>query len=129
MALGAGTYIADDAELGLVAYGGILSEVNGLVTVTTRDPVRKRFFIGPLSLLVSVDAGVIDEFSFDSDGTAVTVTLVQADGAPVAANTVVWLESTGSTSWTVSDEGAVQVRQGWQVALQGATTVNIAPQS
>ena len=123
--LNSGTYVADDEELGMVAYGGILSKGGSAYTVKPRDAVRKRVFIGPLKVLVTVDVGVITEFTFDAaDGTA-EVTLSQMI-APKAAQAVVWVESTGSEKWSVKAEGAKGGRGGWIVPLSGTDSVTVS---
>ncbi|KAK6216054.1 hypothetical protein LQW54_003828 [Pestalotiopsis sp. IQ-011] len=68
-ALGSATYIVADPELGMVAYGGILRLSGTTMTVQPRDHVRKKAFIGPLGLLVSIDAGTIQQFSLEANGT------------------------------------------------------------
>ncbi|CAG9981961.1 unnamed protein product [Clonostachys byssicola] len=117
MALGSGTYVADDENFGLVAYGGILSKgEGGSVVVEPRDAVRKRVFIGPLKLLVNIDAGSIEKFSY-TEGGAVSFTVGQQEGAPHADNVVVWVESTGAQTWAAT--GLSESRGGWQVPLSG----------
>jgi hypothetical protein len=64
LALNSGTYVADDEELGIVAYGGILTRKRCSVVVEPKGPVRRRIFIGPLSVMISVDAGEIQQFSY-----------------------------------------------------------------
>lgn len=128
MALNSGTYVSQDGDLGLVAFGGILTQDGTTATVQPKDSVRKRVFIGPLGLLVTIDAGIIVEFSYESDGSVITVSISQIEGAPVAANSVIWLESTSSVSWTVDAEGVTEARGGWQVALSAETvTVQLVP--
>lgn len=65
LTLSSGTYVVHDRDLGgVVAYGGSLSlsstsDKNTVVaTVQTRDPVRRRVFIGPLGVPTTTDAGV-----------------------------------------------------------------------
>ena len=122
MALNSGAYVADDSDLGLVAYGGILTSNGSSSTVQVKDAVRRRFFVGPLNVLVSIDAGVLEEFTFDSAG-SISVTIAQQDGAPNASQAAVWVESTSSDTWTVGvgEEG----RGGWIVPLSSTTTIEI----
>ncbi|RYP21905.1 hypothetical protein DL765_001981 [Monosporascus sp. GIB2] len=99
MVLGSGTYVVDDKDLGLVAYGGILETTpEGNVNVTPRDPTRKRAFIGPLGVTITIDAGVIDSFTYAGDSGAISVTLSQLPGAPRAASAVMWAETTGNNA-------------------------------
>jgi hypothetical protein len=131
MALNSGTYVAQDQDLGLVAYGGVLQapRSGGVVTVQPRDPVKKKVFIGPLSLLVEIDAGAIDSFSYSLKSKTVSVSLLQSAGAgaPVAKSAVMWLESTSSLSWQVTSKNTAMERQGWKIPLpsHGTVTVNL----
>ncbi|KAH8657757.1 hypothetical protein BX600DRAFT_482431 [Xylariales sp. PMI_506] len=125
LALGSGTYVVDDPTLGLVSYGGALSSQGGTVSVKTKDPVRQRVFIGPLGLLISVDAGIISQIEFETGSTEATVTLSQLDGAPIAAAAILWLETTsGSAKYTVTTPSITQSRGGWQVPL-GSSQVSV----
>ncbi|KZL67426.1 glycoside hydrolase family 43 protein [Colletotrichum incanum] len=130
LALGSGTYVAQDADLGLVAFGGVLeSSSGGRVSVTTKDAVRRKVFIGPLGVLISVDAGIIREFSFDAGTRSLSVTLAQLDGVPKAASAVVWVETTAGTGgFKVTTSGIAQARGGWSVPLSGnSVTVQLGP--
>ncbi|GKT95679.1 LOW QUALITY PROTEIN: glycoside hydrolase family 43 protein [Colletotrichum tofieldiae] len=130
LALGSGTYVAQDADLGLVAFGGVVASASGgRVSVTTRDAVRRRVFIGPLGVLISVDAGIIREFAFDAGARSVSVTLAQLDGVPKAASAVVWVETTAGTGgFKVTTSGIAQARGGWSVPLSGSSvTVQLGP--
>ncbi|KAM0319686.1 hypothetical protein ACHAPQ_010225 [Fusarium lateritium] len=124
--LNSGTYVADDKELGVVAFGGLLSKEGDKYTVKPRDAVRKRVFIGPLKLLVTVDVGSIQEFTFDTAQNAVQVTLSQVKGAPQASKAAIWVESTGAEKWTVKTKGASEGRGGWIVSLPASEPVTLA---
>jgi hypothetical protein len=124
--LNSGTYVADDEELGVVAFGGNLSKEGDKYTVQPRDAVRKRIFIGPLKLLVTVDVGSIQEFAFDTAQNAVQVTLSQLKGAPQASKVAIWVESTGAEKWTVKAKGATEGRGGWIVPLPASEPVTLA---
>jgi hypothetical protein len=130
LTLGSGTYVVQDKDVGLVAYGGILSSYGDNITVETRDPVRKSIFIGPLGVQISIDAGIIESFSFQATSKAISVTLSQLSGVPAAAYAVMWIETTsGSTNYTVTDAEIAQVRLGWQIPLSSnsVTTVQVQP--
>jgi hypothetical protein len=130
MALGSGTYVVDDPSLGLVAYGGVLeSSGDGTVTVQTRDPVRRRVYVGPLGMTVTVDAGIIEDFSFDAGSGAMAVTLTQMDDAPVTNSTVLWVETPGDVkSHAVVAPDVEGSRLGWRVPLSSESVkVDITP--
>lgn len=125
MALNGGVYVADDSEVGLVAYGGILSRDGAAVTVQPRDAVKRRVYIGPLRVMVEIDAGVVDEFTYDEG--SVSLSIVQPAGGPTAEAVVVWIDSRSSTEWSVSNEGATETRGGWRVEFgDGGVTVQLS---
>ncbi|RYP71833.1 hypothetical protein DL770_008071 [Monosporascus sp. CRB-9-2] len=131
MALGSGTYVVDDQDVGLVAYGGILeATAEGNVTVTPRDPTRKRVFVGPLGVTITIDAGVIDSFTYAGDSGAISVTLSQLPGAPKAASAVMWVETTGSTaSYGPTSSAFKQARKGWQIPLTSDKSIDQNPRT
>jgi hypothetical protein len=121
LALGSATYVVDDADLGQVAYGGLLTADGTSITVETRDPVRRRVFIGSLGIFITIDAGIISQFSFDQSSGSVTLTLAQLDGVPAAENAIVWVETTaGTANYTIA--GAEEARGGWQIPLNGSSS-------
>lgn len=130
LTLGTGSYLVEDEDLGLVAYGGSASSgTGGAVTVTPRDAARRRAFVGPLSILLEIDAGVIKEFSYTASDRSVSVTLGQLDGIPTANATNIWVsKESGAAGYTVTGTGVTAARQGWMVPLNAASvTVKVVP--
>ncbi|KAI1080577.1 hypothetical protein F5B20DRAFT_103852 [Whalleya microplaca] len=130
MVLGSGTYVAQHKAFGLVAYGGILeSSVDGIVSVQTQGPVKRRIFIGPLGVTITVDAGSIQGFSYVSPDGNISITLSQPGDMPKAASTVMWVETnSNSISYTVSGTDISQSRMGWQIPLStDSVTVELRP--
>lgn len=129
--LGTGVYLAEDADLGgLVAYGGLLSDDgSGTVTVQPRDVARRKVFVGPLALLVEIDAGVIEEIAYTAGSLSLTVTLGQLANVPTTNSTVLWLSrEEGDAGYTVTGTGVTEARLGWQIPLNsGSVVVNIVP--
>lgn len=128
LVLGSGTYVVQDSVVGLVAYGGVLTSSGSSVSVQTVDPVRRRIFIGPLGVLITVDAGIINNFSYVLSTGAISVTLSQLSGVPVAANAVLWVETTtGTRNYSVTTTGVTKARLGWQIFLSSSSvTVQLA---
>ena len=122
MALGSGAYVVDDKDLGLVVYGGVLETTSeGRVTVQPRDPTRRRIFIGPLGLTVTVDAGIIDSFTYTGSSGDVSITLSQLPGGPKAGSALVWLESNSdAATYSVTTPSISKARGGWQIPLADA---------
>ncbi|KAI1822433.1 hypothetical protein F4861DRAFT_391498 [Xylaria intraflava] len=128
MALGSGTYVAQDSDFGLLVYGGTLTSADAEeVAVTTQGPVRRKIFIGPLGVMITTDAGSIDNFSYKSDQSGISVTLAQLSNGPSTNATVLWVETTsGSAEYKVSSPGIKQARQGWSIPLSSrAVTVEL----
>ncbi|KAI1879261.1 hypothetical protein JX265_002215 [Neoarthrinium moseri] len=128
LALGSGTYVVQDNDLGLVAYGGSLTVDGTVARVETRDAVRRKVFVGPLGVLISVDAGIIQEVVYDTkDHGSLSITLAQLNNGPSAAAAVLWVETTsGSNSYKVRTSGIDQLRGGWRVPLgQKSATVQL----
>ncbi|KAI1377819.1 hypothetical protein F4677DRAFT_413644 [Hypoxylon crocopeplum] len=118
MVLGSGTYVAQHETYGLLAYGGILSASDDLVSVQTTAPVSRRVFIGPLGLSVTVDAGSIRDFSYTNSSGAVSITLTQLPGAPKAAAAVLWIETNDdAVVYRVSSPEASSERLGSRILL------------
>lgn len=127
LVLGSGTYVAQHETFGLLAYGGLLSTENGgKVTVQTNGPVTRRFFIGPLGLTVTIDAGSVRSFTYDGSSGAVSVTLTQSAGPAKAAAAVLWVETNDeSVTYSVSSSNAKSERLGWRIPLTGSGDVVI----
>ncbi|GIJ97921.1 hypothetical protein Aspvir_000027 [Aspergillus viridinutans] len=124
--LASATYVVEDPDLGLVAYGGNLAVNGQLVTVQPRDAVRQRVYIASMGVYIIASAGWIDQFSFArTNAKQVTVRLVP--GPSKATSAIVWVESPGtSTQYKVTSQ-AKSVRGGWQVQLaNGGVEVTIA---
>jgi hypothetical protein len=115
--------------LGLLVYGGTLtsSASTSSVSVSTQGPVRRKVFIGPLGVLITTDAGIIDGFGYTSDGSSISVSLTQLAGGPSATSAVLWVETTsGSAKYTVSSPATSQSRLGWLIPLSSsAVTVQL----
>jgi hypothetical protein len=128
MALSSGTYVADDKDLGIVAYGGILKSHGNSFTVMVRGPVRRRIFVGPLSVLVEVDVGEVQEFSFNVVDGTLSLTVGQTQGVPHASQVVIWVTSTAGDVWSASSqEKVVEDRGGWVMSLgKDAATVELS---
>lgn len=112
-----------------MAYGGVLSNEGGEVSVDVRAPVRRRVFIGPLSVLFEIDAGAISEFNYNAEQGTVSVSVVQQDGSPSASQAAIWVDSTAEESWSASSDGEIsEGRGGWVLSLsgEGATSLSLS---
>ncbi|KAF5646182.1 glycoside hydrolase family 43 [Fusarium sp. NRRL 52700] len=132
--LNSGTYVAMDKQLGMVAFGGTISKVGAQYFVEPKDAVRKRIFIGPFNVMVTVDMGSIKSFNFIPGESNVQIELAQREGAHNVAKTAVWIESTSGEEWELDRArnlmgGAVTFekgRGGWIVPLDRDVTLSIS---
>ncbi|EPQ60039.1 hypothetical protein GLOTRDRAFT_134803 [Gloeophyllum trabeum ATCC 11539] len=86
-ALGMGTYIIDHPDFGWQAFGGKVLSASPTVLVQTLDPVRRRVFIAPLAILLSLDAGAFSTVQYDPGNKRLTVTIVpKVEGSVNAAS-------------------------------------------
>jgi hypothetical protein len=74
-----GTYVINHPEYGWQAFGGNVSTSAGWVTVQVRDSFRRRIYIAPLGLYLTLDAGTFDSVAINPATKAVRVTLSPAD--------------------------------------------------
>lgn len=128
--LGTGTYLVEDEDFGLVVYGGSLEDGgSGTVTVSPKDVARRKVFVGPLGLLVEINAGVIQEVAYTAGTASLVVTLGQLEGVPTTNSTVMWLSrEDGVAGYTVTGAGVTEARLGWLIPLSSdSATVNIVP--
>ena len=76
---GAGAYAMHDPEFGWLGFGCNLREDHGRVEILPRDGFRKRVFIGPAGLSLTLDAGTFERVSFDPHSKRIEVTLSPAN--------------------------------------------------
>jgi hypothetical protein len=77
-AVGTATYVIDHPEFGWQALGGNLRQSGGWVTVQTRDSLRRRVYVAPLGLYLTLDAGTFESVAINPATRAVRVTLSPA---------------------------------------------------
>jgi glycerol kinase len=104
--------------MGLVAYGGILTESQGKVAVAPKDAVRQRVYLGPLRLMIEIDMGQITALHFTSE--SVTMFVKKPHEAPPLSAVIVWLDSRSETQWRVTNADAEETRGGWKVKPNGS---------
>jgi hypothetical protein len=132
LVLGSGTYVVQDPELGLVAYGGnLVSGSDGTVTVQPRDAVRRKLYLAMYGVQFSVDAGAIESVKYGNDQVVVTIapSIAGPSGAAAADSAILWVErmaNVGGKTNVVVDKSLSTERGGWKVDLKnGSFAVNI----
>lgn len=126
--LGSASYVVDDPDIGLVAYGGNMAVSGSTVTVRPRDAVRRRVYIAPMGIYVTISAGQIDKYSFDKPD-ASSLQLHIASGPAKALDVIVWVESPGTDDAYAVTGKSEKLRGGWQVKLDsGKADVRVSKQ-
>ncbi len=125
--LNAGTYVVNHAEFGWQAFGGNVSTTGTTVTVHVTDSLRKRVYVAPLGLYLTLDAGQFEQVAVDTRTNAVRITLAAATPATPRARLRVeqpWKPAGGPAYASAS--GTLE-RGAYTIALgQSATVVQIA---
>ncbi len=73
------TYVIDHPEFGWQSFGGNVSIRGNWVNVQPLDSFRKRVFIAPLGLWLTLDAGTFESIAINTRSRLVRVTLSRAD--------------------------------------------------
>jgi len=73
------TYVIDHPEFGWQAFGGNVSVKGDWVNVQPLDSFRRRVYLAPLGLWLTLDAGTFDRVSVNTRSNVVRITLSPAD--------------------------------------------------
>ncbi|KAF4549874.1 Hypothetical protein D9617_19g101790 [Elsinoe fawcettii] len=95
-ALGVATYLVQHPTFGWISFGGNIVSQNGDVVVEPKDTLRKRIYVAPLGVYITLDAGTVTRFSYNAQSRTISVTVnaqelpsgVQAPLPPRATLTV-----------------------------------------
>ncbi|KAK4561857.1 hypothetical protein LTR86_004537 [Recurvomyces mirabilis] len=119
--LGAATYLVNHPIFGYVSFGGKVSSTSNstIIIVEPRDSVRQRIFVAPISLYVTIDAGTIENFSYDVVSKEVMVNISSGQ----SANSTLDGYDTGNTlrtvmKWEQTGGGEHVTKIGLQTALE-----------
>jgi hypothetical protein len=74
-AIAAGSYLVNDPTFGWLSFGGDLKREDGAVTITPKDGARRRLFIAPAGLWITLEAGRIASARYTPSDGAITLTL------------------------------------------------------
>lgn len=79
LAINNGTYLIHHPDFGWQAFGGNVKTSGDWVTVTPLDAFRTRFYVAPLGLWLTLDAGAFASVSVNPNNHAVRLQLAPAD--------------------------------------------------
>ncbi len=78
-AFNAATYVIDHPEFGWQSFGGNIAVAGDWMNVQPLDSFRKRVYIAPLGLWLTLDAGTFERIAINKKSNVVRVTLSRAD--------------------------------------------------
>lgn len=127
LALGSGVYVVDDAALGLVAFGGIVSGSSSSWTVEPRDAVRRKVFIAQLGFKFTVDAAAIESVTHKNGAVQITIvpSVKTVSEMAIASSTILRITKTAQVGKVGSAvvAGLSALKGGWAVDLKGGSVV------
>ncbi|KAJ5494315.1 hypothetical protein N7463_010402 [Penicillium fimorum] len=117
MMLGPAVYVVDDPDVGLVAYGRIITINGKTATVQPRDDVRRWVSVSQIGVCVTISAGLIEEVFFDvSLPTSLRLRIVPSSSGVISV--IVWVETPGTEDNYVAGGGQLErARGGWNFNL------------
>ncbi|KAF2102315.1 hypothetical protein NA57DRAFT_73745 [Rhizodiscina lignyota] len=130
MMLGSATYVVDDGELSLTAFGGQLVQGSGKrYTVMPFDALRKRIYFQAEGLYVELDYGAVQSAEVSSKQLKLKLVQRPTPAATAAGEAILWVERTTATSMSVSSvnvsgKALIMKRGGWAIPL-GAGTASV----
>jgi hypothetical protein len=121
-AVNAGTYVVRHPEFGWLAFGGNLSVDGDTVRVTPLDGARRRVYLAPLGLWLTLDAGTFERVEFT--GTTVRVALGPATPHTPVARLRVGQPAEVEGVGTIAPTNDWRVERGaFVIPLSGSPTV------
>ena len=129
-AITTGTYVVNHPDYGWQAFGGNVTQSGGWVNILPRDSLRRRVYIAPFGLYLTLDAGTFDAVAINTATHAVRIRL--SPSAPFTPNAILRIEQParvgGIGTFAITqaleshtERGAVVVRLG-----SSPTTVELA---
>jgi hypothetical protein len=125
-AITSATYMVSDPQFGWLGFGGDLTTKGGKVHIEPKDGARRRLFIAPAGLWITLEAGRIKSADYDARTGKILLTL---DPASTTAPTARLLfETTTAGGKTYGTDTGTADRGGYAIALgTGETAVTLSP--
>jgi hypothetical protein len=123
-AMNAATYVADLKELGWQAFGGNIRVDGDRVVVIPLDSMRRRVFVAPFGLWLTLDEGTFSQVEIDKKKKVVTVVL--APSTPNVGEARLHIEQTAGLKDFAPARSFKTERGAWVIRLvQAPTTVDL----
>ncbi len=119
-AIASATYAVKDKELGWLGFGGKITDDTGTIHIVPQDGARRRLFIAPAGLWITLEAGRIASADYDAASGNVVLTLDPADAATAKARLL--FETTTKDGKPYAFSGGTSDRGGYAIPLTSAAT-------
>ena len=118
------TYVVNPPEFGWQSFGGSVRVSGNWVNVEPRDSFRKRVYIAPLGLWLTLDAGTFESVAINTKSQLVRVTLSRADAFTPSARMRVQQPATiARVGMYATRQSFVNERDAFTIPLGSSTTV------
>ncbi|NWK94407.1 hypothetical protein DM806_01630 [Sphingobium lactosutens] len=125
-AIASATYAVKDKDLGWLGFGGKVTDDAGKIHIAPQDGARRRLFIAPAGLWITLEAGRIASADYDAASGNVVLTLDAADAATAEARLL--FETTTKDGKPYAIDGGTADRGGYAIPLTtGATRITLTP--
>jgi hypothetical protein len=128
-AVSTGTYVINHPDYGWQAFGGNVRANGNTITVDTLDSLRRRIYIAPLGLYITLERGKFERVAIDTATKTVRVTLAPADEWTTSALMRVEQPARVAGVGTYKPGGALAAERGGLVVplTRTASTVVLTP--
>lgn len=127
-AVNTSSYLLNDKEFGWISFGGNTTNANKIVTIKLTTAAKSSVYIAPAGLWISLDAGTIEEASYDT--VSGTVRLKLGKSGEYTPDAIIRVSQpaqlAGVTAYSIKSD-AVAERGAYKVSLSATqtTTVNL----
>lgn len=120
-AIAAASYLVNDKRFGWLGFGGDLSANGTVHRIVPKDGARRRMFVAPAGLWITLEAGRIAAAEYDSATGVVRLTLDPA--TKLAPDARFQIETTTSGGRLYAPDKGVAERGGYSLALGASPTL------
>ncbi len=125
-AITSASYVVNDPQFGWLGFGGDLTAKAGKVHIEPKDGARRRLFVAPAGLWITLEAGRIKSADYDAKTGKVVLQLDPASATAPSARLL--FETTTAGGKTYATDAGTADRGGYAIALgTGETAVTLSP--
>lgn len=125
-AIASATYAVKDKDLGWLGFGGKVTNEAGKIHIVPQDGARRRLFIAPAGLWITLEAGRIASADYDAASGQVVLTLDPAHATTAKARLL--FETTTKDGKPYAIDGGAADRGGYAISLNASVTrVTLTP--